>query len=86
MNMLALQERVTEEFYSREGYRIRLDDERWKLNKDFSIPIFVLASVMDAQMYLSFRHVLAFYAKCSGQLIPDMVLSFSSVFAGPSHR
>lgn len=65
MNMLTSQENAPEEFYSREGYRISLDDERWKLNKDFSIPVFVLASVMNAQMYLSFRQVLAFYAKTS---------------------
>lgn len=65
MNMLLSQNTATQDFYSREGYRISLDDERWKLNKDFSIPIFVLASVMNAQMFLSFRHVLAFYAKTS---------------------
>jgi len=52
-----------EEFYSREGYRVRFDDMRWKLSKDIDIPISALAANLSAEMYLSFRHVLAFFAK-----------------------
>ena len=52
-----------EEFYSREGYRVRFDDLRWKLSKDIDIPISALAANLSAEMYLSFRHVLAFFAK-----------------------
>lgn len=55
-----------EEFYSREGYRVRFDDMRWKLSKDTDIPISALKANLSAEMYLSFRHVLAFFAKtCS---------------------
>jgi integrase len=52
-----------EEFYSREGYRVRFDDMRWKLSKDTDIPISALTANLSAEMYLSFRHVLAFFAK-----------------------
>lgn len=65
MNTLAAQVNAVEDFYSRDGYRVRFDDERWKLSKDIDIPMFALAGAMNAQMYLSFRHVLAFYAKTS---------------------
>jgi integrase len=63
--MLAVRVNAVEEFYSRDGYRIRFDDERWKLSKDIDIPMFALAEAMNAHIYLSFRHVLAFYAKTS---------------------
>jgi integrase len=63
LNRLAAQEGVTEDFYSREGYRVGFDDARWKLSKDTNIPISVLASNLSAEMYLSFRHVFAFFAK-----------------------
>lgn len=52
-----------EEFYSREGYLVGLDEVRWKLSKDVDIPIFALAASLSVEMYLSFRHVLAFFAK-----------------------
>ncbi|OWP71055.1 site-specific integrase [Pseudomonas sp. K2I15] len=65
MNMLAAQEGVTEEFYSREGYRVRLDDKRWKLSKDVDISVPAVAQALSADMYMSFRHVLAFYAQSS---------------------
>lgn len=63
MNKLAMQVNATEEFYSRDGYHVRLVDKRWRLNKDIVIPVSVLADILPASLYLSFRHVLAFYAK-----------------------
>lgn len=63
MNMLAVQANAAEEFYSRDGYRVRFDDERWKLSKDIDIRISALSGTLSAEMYLSFRHVLAFFAK-----------------------
>ncbi|WP_226501006.1 site-specific integrase [Pseudomonas sp. MWU16-30322] len=53
------------EFYSRDGYLVRLDGERWKLNRDIDIPMFAMAKLLNAEMYLSLRHVLAFYAQTS---------------------
>lgn len=63
MNKLATQVNATEEFYSRDGYHVRFFDKRWRLNKDIVIPVSLLADILPANLYLSFRHVLAFYAK-----------------------
>lgn len=65
MNTLASYSSANGEFYSREGYLVRLDGERWKLNRDIDIPIFALSGAMSAEMFRSFQHVLAFYAKTS---------------------
>ncbi|KPX30694.1 site-specific integrase [Pseudomonas tremae] len=63
MNKHVVQSIALEEFYSREGYRIRFDDRRWKLSKDIDIPISALAVYLSSETYLTFRHVLAFFAK-----------------------
>lgn len=63
MNKLATQVNATEEFYSRDGYHVRFVDKRWRLNKDIVIPVSLLADMLPTNLYLSFRHVLAFYAK-----------------------
>lgn len=63
MNILAVQANAAEEFYSRDGYRVRFDDERWKLSKDIDIPISALAGILNTEIYLQFRNVLAFFAK-----------------------
>ena len=65
MSMLASYPNANGEFYSREGYLVRLDGERWKLNRDIDIPMFSLSGSMSAEIFFSFRHVLAFYAKTS---------------------
>lgn len=65
MNMLTAQESALEEFYSREGYRVRFNDERWKLSKDVDISVSALAQTLSGDMYMSFRHVLVFYAQSS---------------------
>jgi integrase len=65
MSVQASYSSANEEFYSREGYLVRLDSERWKLNRDIDIPMFALSGAMSTEMFLSFRHVLAFYAKTS---------------------
>ncbi|MGY1450262.1 site-specific integrase [Pseudomonas chlororaphis] len=53
------------EFYSRDGYLVRLHGERWKLSRDIDIPMFALSRAMSTEIFLSFRHVLAFYAQTS---------------------
>lgn len=63
MKTLSLQVDISQGFYSRDGYRVESNDERWKLNKDIVIPISVLADFFSNDMYLSFCSVLAFYAK-----------------------
>ncbi|WP_049243202.1 site-specific integrase [Pseudomonas aeruginosa] len=65
MTLLAVEGMAVEELYSREGYRVRLDDERWKLSKDVDIPVSALGNMLSTDNYLSFRNVLAFYAKSS---------------------
>jgi len=60
---LSIQDVVTEDFYSRDGYLIRFNDERWKLNKDTNIPVFTLKKVMNSDTFVSLCNVLAFYAK-----------------------
>ncbi|PXX58237.1 Phage integrase family protein [Pseudomonas sp. LAMO17WK12:I10] len=65
MNVLTSYARANGEFYSRDGYLVRLDGERWKLNRDIDIPMFALAKLLSTEMFLSFRHVLAFYAQTS---------------------
>lgn len=60
---LSTQEAATEDFYSRDGYLIRSNDKRWKLNKDTNIPVFTLKEVMSTDTFSSLCKVLAFYAK-----------------------
>ena len=62
MSLLTSYANANAEFYSREGYLVRFDGERWKLSKDVDIPMFALSGVMSTELFLSFRHVLAFYA------------------------
>ncbi|MFV3370905.1 site-specific integrase [Pseudomonas sp. NY15435] len=65
MNMPAVEASAAQEFYSREGYRVNLSDERWKLSKDVDIPISSLTDKLSIDKYLAFRNVFAFYAKSS---------------------
>lgn len=63
MTALSSHADILQGFYSRDGYRVDFNDERWKLNKDIVIHISVLADFLSKDMYLSFCSVLAFYAK-----------------------
>lgn len=53
---------VDEGLVSREGYTFRLSDDRWRLSKDYTFPVAAITSLLSADLNLSFRHVLAFYA------------------------
>lgn len=63
MSVLTSYTGASEEFYSREGYLVRLDSERWKLSKDVEIPMSVMTPLLSEVIYLAFRQVLAFYAR-----------------------
>lgn len=54
---------ASEDFFSREGYLVRFADTRWKLSKDVDIPISALENNLDAEIYLSFKCTLAFFAR-----------------------
>lgn len=63
MNQLAavIHEKVA--YTSRDGYTFYIDDDRWTLSKDISIPIFAMDGMLPDKLWVSFRLVLAFYAK-----------------------
>jgi len=63
--MLAAQKHSTLEVISRDGYRIILDDDRWKLNKDVTIQISTLAADLKPEIFKSLKDVLVFYIKTS---------------------
>lgn len=63
--MLAVNNQLTIEIYSRDGYKINIDNEYWKLSKDVEIPIAVLAKDLTTDVFDSLKNVLAFYVKTS---------------------
>lgn len=62
MNKNALQAAVVDYFYSRDGYVVHFNTERWKLSKDVTIPIGSLTPYLQENEY-SVRRVLEFYAR-----------------------
>ncbi|NDV13004.1 site-specific integrase [Crenobacter caeni] len=62
MNMPVAQAVWSEKMFSREGYQFRLDDDRWRLNKDCEIPVSSIRKLLNPEIDLAIRHVLAFYA------------------------
>lgn len=71
--MLVAQEYKILEIYTRDGYRISLDDEHWELNKDIKIPISTLAVELGKDLYETLKNVLAFYIKtCSPSHIENL--------------
>lgn len=62
MNKVSIKATDEEQFYSREGYLIELNSDRWKLSKDIAIPVGSVAGYLKDKEY-SFRKVLEFYAK-----------------------
>jgi integrase len=51
-----------EELLSRDGYKFRLSDDRWRLSKDEAVPVSAVSQLLSPDLYLAFRLVLAFYA------------------------
>lgn len=51
-----------EELLSREGYKFRISDDKWRLSKDYKFTVSAVKSLLNPDLYLTFRHVLAFYA------------------------
>jgi integrase len=62
MIILASQKIDSRDFYSRAGYQVKFDSERWQLSKDVEIPVNALKGLLTQDMYLSALHVLAFYS------------------------
>lgn len=56
---------IDEELVSREGYKFRLGDDRWRLCKDIDIPVSTISPLLSSDQYLTFRRVLAFYAEAA---------------------
>lgn len=63
MNQLAAAIHQVQRHTSRDGYEFHIDDERWILSKDISIPLFTMRGMLPDELSISFRLVLAFYAK-----------------------
>lgn len=51
-----------EELLSREGYKFRLNEDQWRLSKDYNFTVSAVKSLLSPDLYLALRHVLAFYA------------------------
>ncbi|HCP54936.1 MULTISPECIES: site-specific integrase [Pseudomonas] len=62
MNLWAEQVTADEELVSRDGYKFRLGDDRWRLSKDEAVPVCAVKQLLSPDLYLAFRLVLAFYA------------------------
>ncbi|WP_434140355.1 site-specific integrase [Pseudomonas luteola] len=62
MNRWAEQAEADEELISRDGYKFRFGDDRWRLSKDEAVPVYAVKELLSPDLYLAFRLVLAFYA------------------------
>ncbi|WP_028629268.1 site-specific integrase [Metapseudomonas resinovorans] len=62
MNKHALQAAVVDRFYSREGYLVHFNSERWELSKDIAFPVGSLSKYLLGRDY-SVRRVLEFYSR-----------------------
>jgi hypothetical protein len=63
VNQLAAAIHQTVAYTSREGYIFHIDDDRWILSKDITIPLFAMVGMLPDKLWMSFRLVLALYAK-----------------------
>lgn len=71
--MPAAKNTQSSEFYTRDGYRINIENEYWELSKDVSIPISLLATDLAADVFESLKNVLAFYVKtCSPHHVENL--------------
>lgn len=62
MNRRVAPSLADEELVSRDGYKFRLGDDRWRLSKDEAVPVSAVRQLLSPDLYLAFRLVLAFYA------------------------
>lgn len=60
---IGIREAKRETFFSFDGYFVEFDDATWILNKDVSVPIGVIDQTLNKIASLSFRRVLAYFAK-----------------------
>ncbi|MQU21573.1 hypothetical protein GHO35_10475 [Pseudomonas helleri] len=73
-NVFALGAAAVKWFVARDGYEVDFNAPSWKLSKDVSVPVSNASKFLNDQMYVSYREVLAFYAKGNS---PEYVESLS---------